>query len=64
MSHEAKEHISLALGHAVTWLAVIGSWQEQLEWGLRIFVLLIGALSGLLTLRAMLKRRRARALDE
>jgi hypothetical protein len=44
-------------GMTLNALAVITSMQEQIEWGFRIFSLVIGITVGLLTIWSLLKKR-------
>lgn len=46
------------LGTTAPLLAVIASWQEHLEWGLRITSLVIGIAVGVFTIRSLLRRKR------
>jgi len=46
-----------ASGMAINALAVITSMQEQIEWGFRIFSLVIGIAVGLLTIWSLLKKK-------
>lgn len=44
-------------GMTLNALAVITSMQEQIEWGFRIFSLVIGITVGLLTIWSLLKKK-------
>jgi len=46
-----------ASGMTINALAVITSMQEQIEWGFRIFSLVIGITVGLLTIWSLLKKK-------
>ena len=44
-------------GTTVNALAVLTSMQEQIEWGMRIFSLVVGITVGLLTIWSLLKKK-------
>jgi hypothetical protein len=44
-------------GMTVNALAVLTSMQEQIEWGMRIFSLVVGITVGLLTIWSLLKKK-------
>lgn len=56
MRQKLTEHFSSIFGSTFTWFAVVATWQEQLEWGLRIVGLLLAVLVSLLTIRSLLKK--------
>ena len=44
-------------GTTVNALAVLTSMQEQIEWGMRIFSLVVGITVGLITIWSLLKKK-------
>lgn len=61
MMHPFPEHTSEVMrgivGTVFPILGAVTSWQEHLEWGLRIASLVVGILVGLLTLWSLIRKR-------
>ncbi len=57
MTHDPLHDFSLGLiGTSAPVLGVVASWQEHLEWGLRIASLLVGITVGVVTIFSLLRR--------
>lgn len=53
-----QAHAAEIVGTLITTGTGVTVWQVQLEWGLRILLSIVGLITGLLTIRSLLKKDR------
>lgn len=58
VAHLVQDFFLGLVGAGAPVLAVIASWQEQMEWGLRILAMILGCMVSLITIYIMIFRKK------